>query len=191
MFTSSFVTFGIVFLAEIGDKSQLVCMALASRYKALPVFIGAVCSFLVLNLLAVTLGSTISEFLPMPVLIGLSSLLFAVFGIHALFFNDDDSEEDEQITIKSGKSVLITTFAMIFLAELGDKTQLAVAALSTNESPVGVWIGASLALAFTTVLGVYAGRKLLNKLHPLWLNRLSGLFFLLLALLGAIKVAYY
>ena len=75
-----------------------------------------------------------------------------------------------------------TTFLLVGLAEFGDKTQLAVAGLGSTGEPTAVWAGATAALAFTSALGVFAGRKLLKRLPLKWIHRISGVFFLLLAL---------
>ena len=78
-----------------------------------------------------------------------------------------------------------TTFLLVGLAEFGDKTQLAVAGLGSTGEPAAVWTGATLALAGTSALGVFAGRRLLNRLPLLWIHRISGVFFLLLAVFAA------
>jgi putative Ca2+/H+ antiporter (TMEM165/GDT1 family) len=178
------LSFGVVTLAEIGDKSQLVCMALASRNKPRPVLLGAITAFMLLNLIAVTIGSSLALWLPNEVVIGVATIMFAIFGIQSLMSNVDDDDECET---QSSRNIFITTFSMILIAEFGDKTQLAVAGLSTTESPFGVWLGATFALVLTSALGIYAGKRWLAKLNPNLLHKLSGTFFLLLAGLGAVK----
>lgn len=194
MITASALSFGVVALAEIGDKSQLVCMTLASRHRARPVLIGAIAAFLLLNVLAVTVGASLATWLPTTLITAFAALLFALFGLQALRAGSesDEGEGDDEETAaraaRSGRSILLTTFLLIFVAELGDKTQLAVAAMSTSESPIGVWIGASLALAATSAVGVFAGRRFLSRINPLWLHRASGAFFLLLAALTGVSL---
>jgi putative Ca2+/H+ antiporter (TMEM165/GDT1 family) len=70
------------------------------------------------------------------------------------------------------------TFLMIFLAELGDKTQLAVVTMSTTHDPISVWLGATVALIMTSGLGIFAGRKILTRLQPELLHKVSGLLFI-------------
>ena len=77
---------------------------------------------------------------------------------------------------------------MIFIAELGDNTQLAVAGLAVTESPVGVWLGSSCALILTSAIGVYVGKLWVSQLDPAKLQKLSGLLFLLLAGYGVFKL---
>jgi putative Ca2+/H+ antiporter (TMEM165/GDT1 family) len=76
--------------------------------------------------------------------------------------------------------VFWSAFVLIFFAELGDKTQLAVAGLASTQASVPVWIGATLALAGTSALGVWAGRTLLQRVSLTWVQRVSGALFLLL-----------
>ena len=176
---SAGTTFFIVALAEIGDKSQLVCMTLAARHRGLPVVIGAILAFAVLNLLAVLFGAAVSAWLPEWLVALAVAILFAGFGISALRYTEEG--DDEAVEEKPGHGIVATTFLMIFLAEFGDKTQLAVAALGSTSTPAAVWTGATAALAVTSLLGVLAGRKLLNRLPLKWIHRISGIFFLLLA----------
>lgn len=179
--SSAGATFLLIALAEFGDKSQLVCMTLAARHRGLPVVLGAVAAFAILNLLAVLFGAAIAAWLPEWLVTLVVAVLFAAFGIGALRYRED--EDDEKIEEKPGHGVFATTFLLIFLAEFGDKTQIAVAGLSSTTSTVAVWLGATLALASTSVLGVIAGRKFLHKLPLVWIHRISGGFFLLLATL--------
>ena len=150
--------------AEIGDKSQLVCMALAVRYRATPVLAGSILAFLFLNSIAVIFGSAIAGWIPELVIAIVVSALFLGFGLHALFASagdDDISGEgisDDDIQIKSQQHILLSTFVLITLAELGDKTQLAVVALSSQGNPTSVWLGSTLALVTTSVMAVRAGR---------------------------------
>ena len=183
---SAGTTFLIVALAEIGDKSQLVCMTLAARHRGLPVVIGAILAFAVLNLLAVLFGAAVAAWLPEWLVALAVAILFAGFGISALRYTEAD--DDEAVTEKPGHGIVATTFLLIFLAEFGDKTQLAVAALGSTGTPAAVWTGATAALAVTSLLGVLAGRKLLNRLPLKWIHRVSGVFFLMLAIYAASRL---
>lgn len=171
--------FGLVFLAELGDKSQLVCMTLAARHRHWPVLAGATVAFLILNTLAVVFGAGLSHWVPDRILAAAVAILFAVYGI--LLLKSRDGNEDEEIRERSGHGIFVTTFLMIFLAEMGDKTQIAVAGMASTLPVLPVWIGASLALVTTSVLGVVAGRKLLRRIPLRRLHQISGIFFLILA----------
>jgi len=186
--SSAGTTFLLIALAEFGDKSQLVCMTLAARHRGLPVVLGAIAAFAILNLLAVLFGAAIAAWLPEWVVTLAVAVLFAVFGISALRYKDEDN--DENIEEKPGHSVFATTFLLIFLAEFGDKTQIAVAGLGSTTNTAAVWLGATLALAGTSLLGVFAGRKLLHRLPLVWIHRVSGTFFILLAILAAARLIH-
>ena len=176
-------SFVLIAAAEIGDKSQLVCMTLASRHRPAPVMVGALAAFALLNTLAVVFGVAIANWLPPYVVGAIVAILFALFGVHALRAKDD--ADDEQVEEKSGQGIFFTTFILLTVAEFGDKTQLAVVALSSTQVPAAVWLGATAALAATSALGIVAGRTLLQRIPIVLLHRISGAFFLILALLAA------
>jgi len=184
--SSAGATFLLIALAEIGDKSQLVCMTLAARHRGLPVVVGAIAAFAFLNLLAVLFGAAIAAWLPEWVVTAAVAVLFGLFGISALRFEEEDG--DEEVAEKPGHGIFATTFLMIFLAEFGDKTQIAVAGMGSTADTTATWVGATLALAGTSIIGVVAGRRWLNRLPLHWIHRISGVFFLLLALLAVLRL---
>lgn len=183
--TTATTSFVLIAAAEIGDKSQLVCMTLASRHRAAPVMWGAIFAFAFLNTLAVVFGVAIAKWLPSYLVAAAVALLFGGFGLHALLNHED--EEDEEVVEKSGHGIFFTTFLLITLAEFGDKTQLAVVAFSSTALPFAVWLGSTLALAFTSGLGVLAGRTVLQRIPLALLHKISGLIFLILAGLAAYR----
>ncbi|MEY3288088.1 MAG: hypothetical protein RLZZ419_330 [Pseudomonadota bacterium] len=172
-------SFALIAAAEIGDKSQLVCMTLASRHRAIPVLLGAIAAFAFLNTLAVVFGFAIANWLPGYVVAATVAFLFAVFGIHSLRMHEEES--DEEVKEKSGHSIFLTTFLLITVAEFGDKTQLAVVALSSTVTPLAVWVGSTTALASTSALGILAGRTILKKIPLVLLHKISGTIFLVLS----------
>jgi len=142
----------------------------------MPVGLGATAAFAILNLLAVLFGAAVAAWLPEWVVTVAVALLFGIFGISALRYKEED--DDEAVEEKPGHGVFATTFLLIFLAEFGDKTQIAVAGLGSSTNTAAVWAGGTLALACTSILGVVAGRKFLHQLPRLWIHRVSGLVFL-------------
>lgn len=185
--TSAATSFALIFAAEMGDKSQLVCMALAAKHRPMPVVFGALVAFSLLNGLAVIFGKVIANWFPEYVIALAVALLFIVFGLQALRTTVDDPHEE--FKEKSGHGIFFTTFLLITLAEFGDKTQLAVVALSSTSSPMGVWLGATLALGMTSALGVLAGRRLLQRIPLELLHKIGGIIFLMLAI-AALGKAY-
>lgn len=178
-------TFAVIALAEMGDKTQLVCMTLSLRHRAMPVFAGAALAFAVLNVIAVAVGAVLSDWIPEQALNIIVAVLFGAFGIWAL--RSRAADRQPEITERSGRNVLAIAFAMIFISEMGDKTQIAVAGLSSTADPGAVWVGATLALATTSALGVLAGRTVLQRIPIVWLHRLSGVIFLGLAVYSLIE----
>ena len=179
-------SFSLVALAEIGDKSQLVCMTLASRHYHWPVLLGAVLAFALLNVLAVLFGAGVAVWLPEKVTAVIVTILFAAFGIHSLL--SQESEVSQELPKKTVRGILLTTLLLIFVAEFGDKTQIAVAGLASSFSAFPVWFGATAALAMTSALGVWAGRTILQRLPLAWIHRLSGGLFLIFAALAAQRI---
>ena len=173
-------SFALIAAAEIGDKSQLVCMTLASRHRAMPVLLGAIAAFAFLNTLAVVFGVAIASWLPETIVAATVAFLFAAFGIHSLRVQEED-DDGEEVKEKSGHGIFFTTFLLITVAEFGDKTQLAVVALSSTVAPVAVWLGSTTALASTSALGILAGRTILQKVPLVLLHKISGTIFLVLS----------
>jgi len=180
---TSLSTFSLIALAELGDKSQLVCMTLAARHRHWPVILGAAVAFVVLNTLAVLFGAGVSAWIPERVTAGLVAILFGAFGIHALRTQDGDNSEE--VVERSGHSIFFTTLLLIFVAEFGDKTQIAVAGLASSMPPVPVWFGATVALIMVSVLGVWFGRTVLQRFPLQSLHRLGGVIFIVFAFLAA------
>ncbi|TNG02889.1 MAG: TMEM165/GDT1 family protein [Gammaproteobacteria bacterium] len=182
-FSVSLSTFTLIALAEIGDKSQLVCMTLAARHRHWPVILGATTAFVVLNALAVLFGAGIAAWVPERLTAGIVAVLFGGFGVHALLSKPDDDPED--VKERPGHGIFFTTLLLIFIAEFGDKTQIAVAGLAGSMAPLPVWIGATAALVTISALGVWAGRTVLQHLPLQWLHRISGGVFILFAFMAA------
>ena len=181
-------SFALIAAAEIGDKSQLVCMTLASRHRAMPILLGAVSAFALLNTLAVVFGVAIASWLPECIVVAIVAVLFAAFGIHSLRVESEDDDVD--VKEKSGHGIFFTTFLLITVAEFGDKTQLAVVALSSTAVPAAVWLGSTAALASISALGILAGRTVLQKVPLTLLHKISGSLFLTLSVFAAYR-AYF
>jgi Ca2+/H+ antiporter, TMEM165/GDT1 family len=176
-------TFALIALAEIGDKSQLVCVTLASRHRHWPILLGATTAFVILNALAVLFGASIAAWVPERLMAGIVAVMFAAFGVHALLNQDDGDAED--VTEKPGHGIFFTTLLLILVAEFGDKTQIAVAGLAGSMAAIPVWVGATIALVMVSALGVWAGRTVLQRLPLHWLHRAGGGIFLVFATMAA------
>lgn len=174
----------LVALAELGDKSQLLCMSLATRWPGRSVFLGAALAFALLNVLAVGVGATLGDLVNPALASGAAGLLMVVLAISMLWSdNDDDDDDSAALPEDSHLSPLLRTAGLIALAELGDKTQLEVAALATVWPALSVWTGATLALVTTTALGVWLGVLARDRLPTRRLQQAGAVLLLGVGLL--------
>jgi len=186
-FTGTLVsTFALVGFAEIGDKSQLVCIGLAARHRAWPVFFGAFTAFFLLNLIAVVFGVAIAQWIPEQVLIIIVGSLFLGFALLAFRMSSGEMKVEENERRSHG--IFLTAFLLITVAEFGDKTQIAVAGMGSTYDPFAVWLGATMALVLISGFGVLVGRTLLQHLPLDLLHRISGFIFLVLGLISFISL---
>jgi Ca2+/H+ antiporter, TMEM165/GDT1 family len=147
---------GLVFIAELGDKTQLVALGFGARHRLAPVLTGVVIAYMATNLLSVVVGGLLGATLPTRA-IGLGGgVLFLGFAAWTLW-KDDEDDDDEGAATGDGSIVLSVATAM-FIAELGDKTMLATATLAAQGNPVLVWIGATIGIVLAGTLGVLLGR---------------------------------
>ena len=166
------------FIAEMGDKTQLMLIALTSKYKLRDIILGTAAAILVLNGLAVLAGGFVSEFIPDWLIKTIAALAFLYFASSTIAGDDDDEEEG------SGKSKIkfapLAVFCTFFIAELGDKTQLTAITFGANEgmsAALVVWIGCSLGLFAADILGMLVGYLLKSKTPDGLLNTLAFAIF--------------
>ena len=166
------------FIAEMGDKTQLMLIALTSKYKLRDIIAGTAAAILVLNGLAVLAGGLVSEFIPDWLIKMVAALAFLYFAASTIASDDDDEEEGE------GKSKIkfapLAVFCTFFVAELGDKTQLTAITFGANEgmgAALIVWIGCSLGLFAADILGMMVGYLLKSKTPDGLLNTLAFVIF--------------
>ncbi|MDY0276157.1 MAG: TMEM165/GDT1 family protein [Desulfomicrobium sp.] len=178
-------TFALIFLAELGDKTQLTAMALAMRYPWRRVFAGIAIAFALLNLAAVLVGKLFFTFLPVFWITLASAILFIYFGYSTFRHGCEQGEDAAPLT---ASSAFRTAFIMIFMAELGDKSQLVTASQAARHSGSFsdiflVFSASTLALWLVSLLGIFLGKKLLSCLPACWIQRLAGGLFFLFGLL--------
>ncbi len=180
--------FGLVFIAELGDRTQFVLFALATRHPRGPLFLGAGAAFLVQTLLAVFVGDRFAAWLPTGIVLLLGALVFLVLGTLALKSAlTTQGEEHEAPQTRTRKSGFVTAFLFVLLAELGDKTQIATAALTaTSSAPVATFLGAFLALLASTAMALLLGRWVALKLPARTTGVLAAVIFLAAGVLMAV-----
>lgn len=175
---------GLVFVAELGDKTQLVAMGLGARHRLGPVVAGVVAAYAATNLLSVVVGGVLGAALPTRAIGLVGGVLFLGFALWALRSEEDDDEAEA--TAPPARSVVASVFVAMFVAELGDKTQLATATLAAQGSPVLVWIGATVGIVASGLLGVLVGR-LFGRSLPERATRIGSA--VLFAVFGVVLIA--
>jgi putative Ca2+/H+ antiporter (TMEM165/GDT1 family) len=175
-------TFGIIALAEFGDKTQLTVIALSAGYDRVKVFTGVILAFTLVTALGVLVGNTIFKLVSPEMIKIFAGLLFVAFGVITLLSKESEKAETNATTLTGNP--LVSTFGMIALAEMGDKTQLsAITLVAKYDSPYLVFAGAVLALGFISLLGILAGKKLC-EIMPLSKIRIgAGALFILFGIL--------
>lgn len=166
------------FIAEMGDKTQLMLIALTSKYKLKDIIFGTAVAILVLNGLAVLAGGLVSEFIPGWLIKTVAALAFLHFAASTIA-GDDDEEEEESGNSKI-KFAPFAVFCTFFVAELGDKTQLTAITFGANEgmeAAIVVWIACSLGLFAADILGMLVGYLLKSKTPEGLLNTLAFVIF--------------
>lgn len=157
------LSFGMIFVAELGDKSQLMAMTFATRYKAWQVLAGITAATAIVHLVSVAVGAGLGDVLPT----GWISLVAAVafFGFAAWTLRGDSLSEDEKRKAeRSGGKAVFAVGVAFFLAELGDKTMLATITLATQHGWFGTWIGSTVGMVAADALAIVVGRTLGERL---------------------------
>jgi len=155
------LAFAMVFVAELGDKTQLVALCLSSRYNAWVVLAGITVATLVVHILSVILGGSVGHFLPGAWINLVAGLAFVGFGLWTLRGDTLDDEDCGSTRLKSPFWLVTTTF---FLAELGDKTMLSTVTLATAHALIPVWIGSTLGMVVSDGLAIIIGQVLGKRL---------------------------
>ena len=189
------LVFATIFIAEMGDKTQLLLIAMTSKYKVRDILIGTWAATAVLNLLAVGVGTALSSYLDMRIIKSIAAAAFFWFAYSTL--KGDDSDEEEEEIKGAGKAALVAIFTTFFIGELGDKTQLsgiALAAAYTNHSftnAVYVFLGCTLGLIAADLLGLIVGLVFKSKMPESLLNKISVAIFAVFGVLNAYEAGNY
>ncbi len=207
------ITYGILFIGELGDKTQLIVFNLALEYKKFyKVGIGATLGFAVIVTIGILFGSLITEFVPLRLISLISGLLFIAIGlfelrhIRSLYLkerkltsdnlgNKYNNKKKEEIESKEAarflrlkKNPYVAGFGFIFLMELGDKTQLLTITLaSIHAAPFEVWLGAFLALVSVAWIGIFAGAAIAKKVPKFYLKVVAVSIFIVVGILVLIS----
>lgn len=161
------ISLAVIFVAELGDKSQLMAMTFATRFRAAQVLIGITAATALVHLASVALGAALGAALPtgpISILAGLAFLGFALWTLRG-----DELDEDERDKARRAKgSAILAVGGAFFLAELGDKTMLATVTLAADHGGLlalaGVWAGSTIGMVAADALAIVVGQMLGRKL---------------------------
>ncbi|WP_018180486.1 TMEM165/GDT1 family protein [Jongsikchunia kroppenstedtii] len=159
MLTALLVSFGVIFVAELGDKSQLMAMTYALKFRWWVVLAGITIATTLVHLVSVVVGHFMGLSIPgdiMAIVGGLAMLIFALWTLRGDRLDDDESGHADRVS----KSVLLAVISSFFLAELGDKTMLATITLAADHDWAGVWIGSTVGMVAADALAIVVGATL-------------------------------
>lgn len=192
------VAYGLVFLAELGDKTQLIALGFGARYRLRTVMLGLIIGFGAAGALAAAVGGALGAALPERAISIAGGILFIGFAIWTLVDRDDDTDDvdesptgsedatDSPTTRRFGgatRSAVITIASAILIGELGDKTQLTTATLAAQSSPFAVWVGATAGEVSAAMIGALIGQRIGARLNPTALRYSSAALFLVFGVL--------
>ncbi|MES2662026.1 MAG: TMEM165/GDT1 family protein [Pseudomonadota bacterium] len=184
MLEALFISTFIIAIAEIGDKTQLLSFILAARYqKPLPIIFGIFAATIINHALAGFLGKWISSFVHPNILQWILGVSFIAMGLWSLI---PDKFEDTS-SIKN-RSIFISTFITFFIAEMGDKTQIATAMLAIKYNAlIMVVIGTTLGMMLTNIPAVLLGNKINQWISMTWIRRIAAMIFIGMGVLTLIN----
>jgi putative Ca2+/H+ antiporter (TMEM165/GDT1 family) len=158
------LSFGVIFIAELGDKSQLMALAFATRYPALSVLVAITIATAIIHALSVIVGATVAAVIPANLVSIAAGLAFFAFALWTWRGDVLGAEDEERTRRQSTGSVIAAVGTAFFLAELGDKTMLATVTLATHTDAIGVWIGSTAGMVVADAIAIGAGRLLGHNL---------------------------
>ena len=157
------LSFGVIFVAELGDKSQLMALAFATRYRAVPVLIGITIATAFVHLVSVAIGAGLGAALPtnwITLVAGLAFFAFAAWTVRG----DELSSDEAGKANRSTRSAIVAASAAFFLAELGDKTMLATITLASTDGWLGIWIGSTVGMVAADALAILVGQQVAKRI---------------------------
>ena len=182
------LAFGAIFVAEFGDKSQLLILAFATRYPPRPVVLGVVLAASFIQGVSVAVGATAGTVLPPGLVEIVSGLVFLVVAAWTLLDDDEDAAERRTADGRrlAGVALVLTVAAAFVVSELGDKTMLATFALATQQGALPTWIGSTAGEVAANLVAVIVGSQAGHRLSSRMVRIGSAALF---ALAGAVILA--
>lgn len=174
-FAAVALSFGLIFVGEMGDKSQLMALTFATRYRLGSVILGLFIAIAALIGFSVGIGAALGNFLPTDWIRLAAAVLFIGFGLWAL---RGEGDEDDGHTVKERRSGLLTVIGAMILAELGDKTMIMSMTLGSQYNGWGVWIGGTAGMLAADLLAVFAGAWVAGRIPEKFLRWGSAAVFI-------------
>lgn len=186
-----------IFFAEMGDKTQLLLVAMSGKYKTAHILTGTWLATVVLNLMAIVVGTALGSYLDMRIIKLAAGIAFFWFALTAL---KGDGGEEEERQMKHDLGPVFAIFGSFFIGELGDKTQLSAIALAANYAggsllnAVWVFLGCTLGLILADLIGLAAGVWLKSRIPTRALNIISFVIFFaygVLSIAEAVRLTFF
>ncbi|HEX9232183.1 MAG TPA: TMEM165/GDT1 family protein [Jatrophihabitantaceae bacterium] len=187
------VTFGVILLVELADKTLIATLVLSTRYRLRHVLVGVTAAFAVQCVVAVAAGHLL-HLLPRR---AVEAVVAGLFALGAVLLVRESLDEPEEIALDEARQnvpirrAVLTSFGVLFAAEWGDASQIAIAGLAARLGrPVAVGVGAWLALVVVAALAVVAGRLVVKRVPVRVVHRVAGAVFAVFAVLAALEAAF-
>ena len=187
------VTFGVILLVEPADKTLIATLVLSTRYRLRHVLVGVTAAFAVQCVVAVAAGHLL-HLLPRR---AVEAVVAGLFALGAVLLVRESLDEPEEIALDEARQnvptrrAVLTSFGVLFAAEWGDASQIAIAGLAARLGrPVAVGVGAWLALVVVAALAVVAGRLVVKRVPVRVVHRVAGAVFAVFAVLAALEAAF-
>lgn len=165
----------LIFMAEMGDKTQILAMAFATQYKIEKVLLGVFIGSLLNHGLAVSLGSYLSNIIPINLIQMIAGFSFVAFALWTL----KSDEEDEEENVKNNFGPVLTVATAFFIGELGDKTQLTAITLAVDaRAPLFVLMGTVSGMVLTSGMGIFIGSKIGDRVPEFTIKLVSASIFM-------------
>ncbi|MGA9679048.1 MAG: TMEM165/GDT1 family protein [Mycobacterium sp.] len=179
MLAATLLSLGVVFLAELGDRSQLITMSYALRYRWWVVLLGVALASCLVHGISVSIGHFLGATLPTRPLAFASAIAFLLFAVWAW---REGTGDDKASTTPESRFALLTVVSSFVLAEMSDKTSLATLTLASDHDWVGVWLGSTVGMVLADGLAIAIGTWLHQRLPTQLLHVLASLLFLVFGL---------
>jgi putative Ca2+/H+ antiporter (TMEM165/GDT1 family) len=177
---ASLLSFGVIFVAELGDKSQLMALTFATRFRVLPVLVGITLATSLVHAVSVAVGYGLGAALPTRWILLAGGVAYLAFALWTLRGDELSDAEESRADRSTGSAVFAASFAF-FLAELGDKTMLATITLASQHGWFGTWLGSTAGMVLADGLAIGVGRLLGRQLPERLVSRAAATLFVLFA----------